>query len=82
MLVLAVCVYRCRGGVLCLCVCVTCFSFSPRINPIKCLWEVLVWGFGVLFLLFVCVSVSGVLFSVVVCVCDLLIFFTPRVDPR
>jgi len=33
-----------------------------------------VWGFGVLFLSCVCVSVSGVLFSVGVCVCDLLIF--------
>jgi len=31
-------------------------------------------GFGVLFLSCVCVSVSGVLFSVGVCVCDLLIF--------
>jgi len=33
-----------------------------------------VWGFGVLFLSCVSVSVSGVLFSVNVCVCDLLIF--------
>jgi len=41
---------------------------------VKCLWEVFVWVFGVLFLS--CASVSGVLFSagVCVCVCDLLIF--------
>jgi len=31
------------------------------------------WGFGVLFLSCACVSMSGVLFSVDVCVCDLLI---------
>jgi len=38
------------------------------------LWEVFIWGlWGVV--LVVCVSgVSGVLFSVAVCVCDLLIF--------
>jgi len=43
--------------------------------PIQCLWEVFVWGFGVLFFSCACVSVSGVLFSVgvCVCVCDLLI---------
>jgi len=35
---------------------------------VKCLWEVFVWGFGVLFLTCACVSVSGVLFSVGVCV--------------
>jgi len=33
------------------------------------LWEVFVWGFGVLFLSCACVSVSGVLFSIGVCVC-------------
>ena len=33
-----------------------------------CLWEVFVWGFGVLFLSCASVSVSGVLFSVGVCV--------------
>jgi len=38
----------------------------------KCLWEVFVWG--VVLVVCVCVSVSGVLFSVGVCVCDLLIF--------
>jgi len=40
----------------------------------KCLWEVFVWGFGALFVS--CVCVSGVVFSVgvCVCVCDLLIF--------
>ena len=45
-------------------------------HVVKGLWEVFVWRFGVLFLPCVCVSVSGVLFSVGVCVCDLLIFFT------
>jgi len=50
---------------------------APPSSVIKCLWEVFVWGFGVLFLSCVCVSVSGVLFSVGVCVfvdvltCDL-----------
>jgi len=38
-----------------------------------CLWGVFVWGGGVLFLACVCVFVSGVLFPVGVCVCDLLI---------
>jgi len=38
-------------------------------SVVKCLWEVFVWGLGVLFLSCVCVSVSGVLFSVGVCVC-------------
>jgi len=40
------------------------------------LWGEFVWGFDVLFLSFVCVSVSVVLFSVGVCACvrDLLIF--------
>ena len=33
------------------------------------LWEVFVWGFGVVFLSCACVSVSGVLFSVGACVC-------------
>jgi len=37
-----------------------------------CLWAVSVWGFVVLF--WSCACVSGVLFSVGVCVCDLLIF--------
>jgi len=36
-------------------------------SVVKCLWGVFVWGFGVLFLS--CVCVSGVLFSVGVCVC-------------
>ena len=49
-------------------------------SVVKCLWEVFVGGFGMLFLscVCVCVSVSGVLFSVgvcvCVCVCDMLIF--------
>jgi len=42
---------------------------APPSSVVKCLWEVLVWGFGVLFLSCVCASVSGVLFSVGVCVC-------------
>jgi len=33
------------------------------------LWEVFVWGFGVLFLWCACLSVSRVLFSVGVCAC-------------
>ena len=36
--------------------------FRGASGVVKCLWEVFVWGFGVLFLS--CVSVSGVLFSV------------------
>jgi len=36
------------------------------------LWEVFVWGFGVLFLPCVCVGVGGVVLCR--CVCDLLIF--------
>ena len=48
---------------------------APPSSVVKCLWEVFVWGFGVLFVSCVCVSVSGVLFSVGVCVCDLLILF-------
>jgi len=42
---------------------------APPSSVVKCLWEVFVWGFGVLFLSCACVSVSGVLFSVGVCVC-------------
>ena len=42
---------------------------APPSSAIQCLWGVFVWGFGVLFLSCVCVSVSGVLFSVGVCVC-------------
>ena len=38
-------------------------------SVVKCLWEVFAWGFGVLLLSCACVSVSGVLFSVGVCVC-------------
>jgi len=43
---------------------------------LSCVQVRLVWGFGVLFLPCVCVSVSGVLFSgsLSVCLCDLLIF--------
>ena len=47
---------------------------APPSSVIKCLRAVFVLGFGVLFLSCVCVSVSGVLFSVGLCVCDLLIF--------
>ena len=50
--------------------------FTRRLaSVVKCLWGVFVWGvWGVV--LVVCVSVSGVVFSVgvCVCVCDLLIF--------
>ena len=52
---------------------------APPSSVVKCLWEVFVWGFGVLFLPCVCVSVSGVLFSVGVCVCDLLIYLQRQV---
>ena len=41
---------------------------APPSSVVKCLWGVFVWGFGVLFLSYVCVSVSGMLFSVGVCV--------------
>jgi len=36
---------------------------APPSSVVKCLWGVFIWGFGVLFLSCVCVSVSGVLFS-------------------
>jgi len=57
--------------------------FAPHLfTPpcvVKCVWEVFVWGFVVLFLSFVCVSVSGVNpFSVGVCACALLIFLHLR----
>ena len=59
----------------------TCFAFPPS----SVLWEVFVWGFGVLFLSCVCVSVSGMLFSVgvcvCVCVCDLFLFFHTGFTP-
>jgi len=42
---------------------------APPSSVLKCLWEVFVRGFGVLFLSCACVSVSGVWFSVGVCVC-------------
>jgi len=42
---------------------------APPSSVVKCLWEVFVWGFGVLFLSCACVMVWGVLFSVSVCVC-------------
>jgi len=45
---------------------------APPSSVVKCLWEVFVWG--VVLVLCVCVSVSGVLFSVGGFVCDLLIF--------
>jgi len=40
--------------------------FAPPSSVVKCLWEVLVWG--VVLVVCVCVSVSGVVFSVGVCV--------------
>jgi len=42
---------------------------SPPSSVVKCLWEVFIWGFGVVFLSCACVSVPGVLFAVGVCVC-------------
>jgi len=42
---------------------------APPSRVVKCLWEVFGWGFGVLFLSCVGLSVSEVLFSVGVCVC-------------
>jgi len=42
---------------------------APPSSVVKCFWGVFVRGFEVLFLSSVCVSVSGVLFSVGVCVC-------------
>jgi len=33
---------------------------APPSSVVKCLWEVFVWGFGVLFLPCVCVGVGGV----------------------
>jgi len=46
---------------------------APPSSVAKCLWKVFVWVFGVLFLPCVCVSGSGVLFSVGVCVCKFII---------
>jgi len=48
-------------------------------SVVKCVGEVFVWGFGVLFLSCVSVSVSEVLFSVGVCVggCELFLFSHP-----
>ena len=46
---------------------------APPSSVVNCLWEVFVWGFGVLFLSCACVSVSGgVVLCRCVCVCDLL----------
>ena len=58
---------------------------APPSSVVKCLWEVFVWGFGVLFLscVCVCVGIGGVVLCrcVCVCVCDRLIcshlLFTP-----
>jgi len=55
---------------------------APPSSVVKCVWEVLVWGF--VLVVYVCVSVSGVLFSVggvCVCVCDLLIFLQVVPEP-
>jgi len=51
---------------------------APPSSVVKCLWEVFVWG--VVLVVCVRVSVSGMLFSVGVCVCvrDLLIFLQIR----
>jgi len=53
---------------------------APPSSVVKCLWEVLVWG--VVLVVCVCVSSSWVVFSVGVCVCDLLIFLPPSVGMR
>jgi len=47
-----------------------------RHSRIQCLWGVFVWGFGVLFLSYVCVCRCWgcCSLSMCVCVCDLLIF--------
>ena len=50
---------------------------APPSSVVKCLWEVFVWG--VVLVVCVCVSVSGVMFSVGVCVCDLSIFLHEEV---
>jgi len=42
---------------------------APPSSVVKCLWDVFVWVFGVLFLSCACVSVWGVLFSLSLCVC-------------
>jgi len=47
------------------------YRVSPPSSVVKCAWEVFDWRVGVLFLSYACVSASGVLFSVGVCVCDL-----------
>jgi len=43
-------------------------NFTPTTFVVKCLWEVFFWGCGVLALLCVCVSVSGVVLCRCVCV--------------
>ena len=48
---------------------------------LMCLWEVFAWVWGVVLVVCVCMSVSGVLFSVGVCVCDLLIFLQAPPTP-
>jgi len=59
------------------------FLFEPTYTGEgKCLWEVFVCGFGVLFLPCAFVSVPGVLFSVRVCVCDQLIFVPEKRVPE
>jgi len=47
----------------------TVLQVTMLLSVVECLWEVFVWGCGVLFLSCVSVSVSGVLFSVGVYVC-------------
>jgi len=45
------------------------YAMRTSFDVVKCLWEVFIWGFGVLSLSCACVvSVSVVLFSVGVCV--------------
>ena len=42
---------------------------APPSSVVKSLWEVFVWGFGVLFLSCVCVGVGGVVLCRSLCVC-------------
>ena len=50
----------------------------PILHSFLCGYVSFVWGFGVLFVSCARASVSGVLFSVDLCVCDILIFWQVR----
>jgi len=51
---------------------------APPSSVAKRLWEVFVWGFGVVFLSCACVGVGGVVLCRYVCVSDLLIFLPEK----